>query len=146
MIVPELTYNFQALKDTAGGLIQIVRREVSNAATNVQVTASAYTVPNDCVFILTSMNVRGSPGATQTANNVGCRLEEDGNSMPFAVGPDVDNATADTKIVSNWSGELWCPPGSILNGVGNFDAGVASNTITVRIFGVCIPRGNIQEG
>lgn len=145
MIVPELVYNFSALKDVSGGLVEICRRRVDVSDTNENVEGTLFSVPNDKILIVVAANLRAIPGATQTAEIGFLKITENSVDQPVWSLPELDNATADRPLNVNFSGQLWCPPGADFNCQGIFDAGVASNRVIGRMFGLVIPRGNIHE-
>jgi len=143
LIVPELAYQFQTAVDTAGGTIDIVLRDAITSGLVTSLTTDIFTVPTEKVFILTAGNVQANSGAGQLSNLVAFQIH------PVALEPGrilfLRERTPALVQEANWSGELWMPPGSKLSGVGTFDAGANSNSLSVGIVGVLIPRGNIHE-
>lgn len=146
MRAPEVCYGFVTLNDVQGALVAIVTREIVSSASQTNVGVDIYTVPSDRVFILSAANVSSVPGAGQVCSHLGLSiLEEASQTIEIAGGPDPENTTADIDRHLNFSGEVWCAPGTIVRGNGVFNSGVAANTVGVRINGILIPRGNIQQ-
>ena len=140
MRIPELVYNFAQLKDVAGGLNLIVVREVVDSQTSAQVLLTVLEVPNDKIFILSAASSTSVPGGAQTI------LDNQlftGENPP----PSFEIARSEAGVVNlNFSGEVWVPPGAVVQSAGNFSAGAVANTHGCSIHGFLIPRGNVQQG
>ena len=143
MRVPELTYGFSQLKDTAGGILELWCRKGQSDDSATTVANDLYTVPDDKILVLTAMALRLNPGAGQiaiSATAVACE------GVEFFRGPYPVNVSVDFDVLMHWSGELWVPPGETLRATGTFDAATVSNQIRFSAFGFIIPRGNVQQG
>jgi len=143
LIVPELTYQFRTAVDTAGGAIDIVMRDAINSGTVTSVVTDIFTVPTSKIFVFTAGNVQGNAGAGQVANLVAFQIHPIASELGRVLFVRV--RTPALVQEANFSGQLWMPPGSKLSGVATFDSGVNSNSVSVGIVGVLIPRANVHE-
>lgn len=146
MIGPEITYQFQQPKDTAGGLILIASRELSVNDTATSITIELLDVAPDKIFVMSVASVFGLAGAAQVLQRLLISLSAD---QPVTGGIEISQTVlpaATTSQALNWSGELWVPPGGNVAVRGIFDAGVASNQVSGQVHGILIPRGNVQQG
>lgn len=143
MIGPELAYAFAKPQDTVGGTLAIVAREVNAGASAAQIDSTLYTVPQDKVLVISSLNATLTPGAAQIARFGAFRINV-GTIIELFTGPEIENATANRVVNLWWTGEVWMPPGSALEFRGTFDAGAALNNSFSRVTGNLIPRGNVQ--
>jgi len=141
MRVPNLVYNFASLKDIAGGLILLVVRDGGDTQAAVSVAVELIEVPRDKIFILSVFSGLSTPGATQTVLTQNLFLRPEGEAGSAEI---VYKQNSDQEL--NFSGEVWCPPGSKILFASSFDAGANTNRNFGTIHGFMIPRGNIQQG
>lgn len=148
MLCPELTYQYQQLKDAAGGSLLLLRRRSNVSEASATPTIELYTVPSDKIAIFSAVAAQLEPGTGQIAQTGLARVkgETTGTGAPFLRFPEIQNATADRRVAGYWSGQVWAAPGEVLEFTSLFNAATNPNGLTVSAFGILIPRGNIQQG
>lgn len=133
--------------DVTSGMLQLVTRELTGDDTAQDVFSALYTVPNDRVFVLRAMSSKLTPGTGQAVSfgTFLLRGEVGAFTTSFHRYPDSQFGTADIPVFGSWSGELLIGPGERLGAYGRFNAATNSNSVRVDLFGISIPRGNIQQ-
>lgn len=158
MLGPEITYLYRQPLDFAQNTLEVVHRrieQVSPALTNVYL-ASVYTVPPDHIMILGSVTYRALSNVV-----VPTPADQVFRMAVFATPPGVAFGTGPANIIvsahnefllgsvglteaaSEWSGEVWLRPGTVITlrtAATNADTINASISVT----GLLIPKGNVS--
>jgi len=146
--VPNITYAFAQLKDTAGGTLEIwFRRFVLTTADDV-LTSEVFTVSADKILVLTSASGLANPNAADSilSFSFATGVEGSGNFNFAQIDFSAADASVDTSINLQWTGELWIPPAGVLK-IGTVKGASANNlNFNASFHGFLIPRGNIQRG
>ena len=145
MLTPDLTYSFRMPKDTSGPTFEVLTRASSQAATNATLTFTMNDMAKDKMFVLSNITCVASPGATQAPLGIVVTGSTQAG-LAFEIVRINALAVADQNMNLNWQGQVFLMgggPGTLcVSVVASFDAGVASNSLTLGIHGVVIPRAN----
>lgn len=150
MRVPDLVYTYAALKDTAGGTLELWFRRFDFSNSNDTFTEEMFSVPADKILVLSSIAGSFTPPSDGPATLTNIRIE---TSVEGLVGFVLTQFrtyalvnSADEGVAMNWSGEVWVPPDGTFQCRVVKTGGVNNTNCAVSAHGFLIPRGNIQRG
>jgi len=146
MRAPGITYRFNVPTDVAGPTLELFSRNANNADTAVSVAVNLPGVAKDRILFLTNIIMDLIPGATQAVTRASIVITTPA-MLAFQISNDAFPVVADLRRGHLWTGDVAVGGGGVevttISMTGTFDAGVASNTVSVGVFGYVIPRGNI---
>jgi len=148
VLIPELGYRLQLPKDRAGGTALLLARRLTAFGAALGLTTPEYLVPADKVLILSAGSVESQPGAGQTASHHQIEVLPSGvlsSPVQLSQGPEISNGTADRRVRTDWSGTVWIASNSRLRAIALFVGAVQINSLVFNLFGILVPRGNLQE-
>lgn len=147
MYFPEALYLAGASKKDRSGpaVLPYYQRSVSTAASAAIQLAFAI-VPASKVLVLGAIGGVATAGAAQTPDNISIYATDTKGNNYFFHGQNGNTATASSTWLG-WSGEVWLPAGWTFVVAGNFNAGVANNSVTAGAFGSILPESwFVQRG
>jgi len=129
-------------KDMAGVQLETVVDRIDTTAANVDVRA-IFSVPVDRIFILSHLHSAFVPGAGQNINSRFLVAVPPSVTLTGVLNELGSGAANTTVFLDVTPGEVWIPPAYTIEARGNFNAGVAANSVQLSVFGLLIPRGNV---
>jgi len=97
-------------------------------------------IPRDYDLHVQILNARATAGAAQTVSNCFISYQRvSGGNQATLYYRQTPAAPIVEVINENWQGVI-IPEGSIVNFLGNFNAGVAANNVNIHLYGLLLPR------
>jgi len=120
----------------------IARRDLVAALATVD---NILTPANDRAFVLQSLLASFSPGAAQNINAAAIGLMAPAGGTVIVLDQLVNALGVGAQQVLRFSGSLVISQGWRLMAQGQFNAGVAGNSVNINAVGMLIPPGNMQR-
>jgi len=145
VFAPEIAYRYIYPKDIAGPTFEILSRLLSTtgAATTLEVNITG--IPKDRVLVLGNVTIEGGPGGALVCTALDLRgVTGAGLDFPIKQVTTQLGNSLDQNLI--WTGSIFIPG----SGEGNnslrarafFSAATSTNSLSVGVHGVVIPRGN----
>lgn len=121
----------------------VVHSDVSAAVAVIQ--SAVYTVPGDRMLILQNVSMLANPAAGRAVIDLNFALQPPPpETTTYRVVQEFWTVAADVNRGLNWSGSILVPPLWRVSAIAVID-GAAGGQIVHDIFGILIPKGNVQR-